>query len=73
MHRADGFAEPGVQRQVRERHIPEFTGDGEATGAQGLADAGLGVVRMMDVEMNPPRSIVIIEVMIAIPRIGAEG
>jgi hypothetical protein len=34
LHRTDGFAEPGVQRQVRERQIAEVTGDGEAIGAE---------------------------------------
>ncbi len=56
-----------------EDEVAEFAGFRQALRAERLSDAGLGVVRMVDVKMNPPCTVVVVQVMIQIPQVGAEG
>lgn len=65
--------EPGVQREVGESDVAELAGGGQAICAERLANAGLGVIRTMNVEMEPPRTVVVVQVMIRVPRIDAES
>ena len=62
--RANGLPELGLQHEVIEDEVPEFAGLGQTLRAERFTDAGFGVVRMVDVEMNPPRAVVVVEVMI---------
>ena len=62
-----------MQREMIEREVAEFAGPGQALGAERLTDPGLGVIGAMEVKMNPPRAVVVIQVVIQVPRVGAEG
>ena len=73
LQRANGLPELGVKHEVIEDEVPEFAGSGQTLRAERFTDAGFGVVRMVDVEMNPPRSVIVVEVMIKIPQISAES
>lgn len=58
---------------MRQCEVAELPGRGEALGSERLTDAGLGVIRTMEVEVNPPRSVIVEQVVIQIPRIDAES
>lgn len=73
MNLGDWLAKARMQRQVREGEVTEFACLSQATRAKRLTDSFFGVVGTMDVEMNPPRTVVVVQVMIPIPRIGAES
>jgi hypothetical protein len=62
-----------MQHKVSEREVAQFTGRGQAPCAEGLADSFFSEIWTVNVEMDPPRSVVVIQVMIKVPRISAEG
>jgi hypothetical protein len=62
-----------MQHKVSEREVAQFTGRGQAPCAEGLADSFFSEIWTVNVEMDPPRSVVVIQVMIKVPRISAES